>query len=36
VPRGAALLSFNQPGGHAAELIDATSVVTDVRVEVAR
>jgi len=36
VPRGAARLAYLQPGGHAAELIDATAVVTDVRVEVAR
>jgi NADH-quinone oxidoreductase subunit G len=36
VPRGAALLAFLQPGGIAAELIDAAAVVTDVRVEVAR
>ena len=36
VPKGAALLAFLQPGGHAAELIDASAVVTDVRVEVAR
>lgn len=36
VPKGAALLSFLQPGGQAAELIDASAVVTDVRVEVAR
>jgi NADH-quinone oxidoreductase subunit G len=36
VPKGAALLAFNHPGGHAAELIDASAAVTDVRVEVAR
>jgi len=36
VPRGAALLAFHQPGVHAGELIDSSSVVTDVRVEVAR
>jgi predicted molibdopterin-dependent oxidoreductase YjgC len=36
VPKGAALLAFLQPGGHAAELIDASALVTDVRVEVAR
>ncbi len=36
VPRGAAHLTFNQPGGRAADLVDATSVVTDVRVEVAK
>lgn len=36
VPKGAALLAFLQPGGHAAELVDASAVVTDVRVEVAR
>ena len=33
VPRGTAALSFNQPGQGAADLIDATSAVTDVRVE---
>jgi NADH-quinone oxidoreductase subunit G len=36
VPKGAALLAFLQPGGHAAELVDASALVTDVRVEVAR
>jgi len=36
VAKGAAHLVFLQPGGAAAELIDATAVVTDVRVEVAR
>ena len=32
----AALLAFLQPGGHAAELIDAAALVTDVRVEAVR
>ena len=36
VPRGAALVSYNQPDGSAAELIAADRSVTDVRVEVAR
>ncbi len=36
VPKGAALLAFLQPGGHAAELVDVTAPVTDVRVEVVR
>jgi NADH-quinone oxidoreductase subunit G len=36
VPKGAALLAFLQPGGHAAELVDASALVTDVRVEVPR
>jgi len=36
VPRGSAFLRFNVPGASAAELIDAGSVVTDVRVEVPR
>ncbi|HEU5084835.1 MAG TPA: NADH-quinone oxidoreductase subunit NuoG [Acidimicrobiales bacterium] len=36
VPKGAAHLVFLQPGASAAELVDVTSVVTDVRVEVAR
>ncbi|HEX4902873.1 MAG TPA: molybdopterin-dependent oxidoreductase, partial [Acidimicrobiales bacterium] len=36
VPKGAAFLRFNAPGASAAELIDAASPVTDVRVEVAR
>jgi NADH-quinone oxidoreductase subunit G len=36
VPKGAALLAFLQPGGHAAELIDAAALVTDVRVEAVR
>jgi anaerobic selenocysteine-containing dehydrogenase len=33
VPKGTALLWFNQPGGGAADLIDVTGAVTDVRVE---
>ena len=33
VPRGSALLAFNQPGDGAADLIDSTSPITDVRVE---
>ncbi|HEX2043307.1 MAG TPA: NADH-quinone oxidoreductase subunit NuoG [Acidimicrobiales bacterium] len=33
VPRGSASVEFNQPGEGAAELIDATQLVTDVRVE---
>ena len=33
VPRGAAAVYFNQPGLHAAALIDAAERVTDVRVE---
>jgi NADH-quinone oxidoreductase subunit G len=36
VPKGAALVAFLQPGGHAAELVDAAALVTDVRVEVIR
>ncbi len=34
VPKGAALVMFNQAGGSAASLIDASRLVTDVRVEV--
>jgi NADH-quinone oxidoreductase subunit G len=33
VPRGSASITFNQPGEGAADLIDATAPVTDVRVE---
>ncbi len=33
VPRGSASLIFNLPGEGAADLIDATSPVTDVRLE---
>jgi NADH-quinone oxidoreductase subunit G len=33
VPKGTAVLPFNQPGASAADLIDATAPVTDVRVE---
>ena len=33
VLRGSAVLTFNQPGEGAAELIDSTQPVTDVRVE---
>ena len=33
VPRGTAALVFNQPGRGAADLIDATTAVTDVRLE---
>ena len=33
VPRGVAVLAFDQPGPGAADLIDATSEVTDVRLE---
>ncbi|HWC10076.1 MAG TPA: NADH-quinone oxidoreductase subunit NuoG [Acidimicrobiales bacterium] len=33
VPRGSAVVDFNQPGEGAADLIDATAPVTDVRVE---
>ncbi|HEX2272493.1 MAG TPA: NADH-quinone oxidoreductase subunit NuoG [Acidimicrobiales bacterium] len=33
VPRGSASVEFNQPGEGAADLIDATQLVTDVRVE---
>lgn len=33
VPRGSAVMAFNQPGPDAADLIDATGAVTDVRVE---
>jgi anaerobic selenocysteine-containing dehydrogenase len=33
VPRGAAVMAFNQPGQGAADLIDASTPVTDVRVE---
>ena len=33
VPKGTAVLWFNQPGPGAADLIDATGTVTDVRVE---
>ena len=33
VPRGSAVVDFNQPGDGAADLIDATAPVTDVRVE---
>ncbi len=33
VPRGSAAVYFNQPGLHAASLIDASAPVTDVRVE---
>ena len=33
VPRGVAALTFNQPGGHAAELIDVSVPVTDVRLD---
>ena len=34
VPRGTALMTFNQPGADPAVLIDATAAVTDIRVEV--
>jgi NADH-quinone oxidoreductase subunit G len=33
VPRGTAALAFNQPGQHAGVLIDATTRVTDIRVQ---
>jgi hypothetical protein len=33
VPRGAAAVTFGQPGDGAADLIDATAAVTDVRIE---
>jgi predicted molibdopterin-dependent oxidoreductase YjgC len=33
VPRGVAALTFNQPGGRAAELIDVSAPVTDVRLD---
>jgi hypothetical protein len=33
VPRGSASITFNQPGEGAADRIDATAPVTDVRVE---
>jgi hypothetical protein len=33
VARGVVALGFNRPGVRAADLIDATAVVTDVRVE---
>ncbi|HEV3401267.1 MAG TPA: hypothetical protein VG078_05550, partial [Acidimicrobiales bacterium] len=33
VPRGSASVDFNQPGEGAADLIDATQLITDVRVE---
>jgi anaerobic selenocysteine-containing dehydrogenase len=33
VPRSTAVLAFNQPGSGAADLIDATGAVTDVRIE---
>ena len=33
VPRGSASVTFNLPGEGAADLIDATSPVTDVRLE---
>jgi NADH-quinone oxidoreductase subunit G len=33
VPKGSAVLAFNQPAVNAADLIDATAPVTDVRVE---
>jgi hypothetical protein len=33
VPRGAAVIVVNQPDVSATDLIDATAVVTDVRVE---
>jgi NADH-quinone oxidoreductase subunit G len=33
VPRGVAALTFNQPGGPAAELIDVNAPVTDVRLD---
>jgi anaerobic selenocysteine-containing dehydrogenase len=33
VPRQTAALAFNQPGPGAADLIDATGAVTDVRIE---
>jgi NADH-quinone oxidoreductase subunit G len=33
VPRGVAALTFNQPGGAAAELIDVAAPVTDVRLD---
>ncbi len=36
VPRGAALLHYLQPGGHASALISSDTVVTDVRVEVVK
>ena len=35
VPRGAAHLTFNQPGVTAADLIDAGDPVTEIRVEIA-
>ncbi|MGI9034156.1 MAG: NADH-quinone oxidoreductase subunit NuoG [Acidimicrobiales bacterium] len=35
VPRGSAVVDFNQPGDGAADLIDATAAVTEVRVETA-
>jgi NADH-quinone oxidoreductase subunit G len=33
IPRGVAFLTFNQPGPGAADLIDATAAVTDIRLE---
>jgi hypothetical protein len=33
IPRGIAFLTFNQPGPGAADLIDATAAVTDVRLQ---
>jgi hypothetical protein len=33
VPRGSAGLGFNQPGPNAGDLIDASLLVNDVRVE---
>jgi hypothetical protein len=33
VPRGVALLPFDQPGQGAADLVDAAAAVTDVRLE---
>ena len=33
VPRGSASITFNQPGEGAADLIDVTTPITDVRIE---
>ena len=33
IPRGSAALAFNLPGDGAADLIDATAPITDVRIE---
>jgi hypothetical protein len=33
LPRGTAVMDFNQPGEGAADLIDAAATVTDVRLE---